>query len=143
MTQEEQINDLNETVKVKLGASKIEGIGVFAMRDIAKGQRLYCFPNKQQVWYNIPYGSLSKLLPEVKDLILQQWSSIVNGSAFRSPNDTTWFILYINHSDEPNYDPRTDTVIKDIKGGEEITEDYKRMDNWQKIFPWLTQEKGV
>ena len=42
----DQIDFLNKTVKCKLGISKIHNIGVFAIRNIEKGEKLYCLePN--------------------------------------------------------------------------------------------------
>lgn len=135
--QEQQIYELNANVKCRLGVSKIHGIGVFAIRDIAKGQKLNLFPNVKPHWYTLTLTNLNKLFPEVKELILAQWSSIVNGSHFLSPHDSCWLILYCNHSEDYNYDEKTDLALRDIKGGEEITEDYKKMLNWELAFPWL------
>ena len=137
MTQEEQIVFLNSTVKCKLGASSIHGIGVFALFDIPKGQKLYCFPDPKIEWFNIPYGSLNKLLPEIKELVLERWPSIVNGSHFLSPNEMAWLVTFMNHSENPNYSLDTDSATRDIKRGEEVTEDYRKMINCEKIYPWL------
>lgn len=64
MTQQEQINELNITVKCKLGLSFIHGIGVFAMRDIQKGQKCYCVPPflKDGVarWYHVENAGILK-----------------------------------------------------------------------------------
>ena len=138
LTQNEQINKLNSEVKCRLGVSKIDGIGVFAMFDIKKGERLYCFPGAiNRRFYTIPRGSLSKLWPEVKELILQRWPSIINGSAFLSPNDEIWLCSFINHDSNPNYEQKTDMALRDIKAGEEITESYREMINAEEIYPWL------
>ena len=137
MTKDLQILELNNTVKCKLDASSIHGIGIFAMRNISKGDKLYCFPAKTPRWYNVPYGSLTKLLPEIRELLLQRWASIINGSMFISPNDMSWLCTYINHSNNPNYDVATDRAIVDIKEGEEITEDYRLMNNAEEVYPFL------
>lgn len=137
MNQQDQINELNLIVKCKLAPSKIAGVGVFAIRDIKKGDPLYLFPSPNPHWYSLPFGSMSKLWPEVRELILGQWASIVNGSHFLSPNDSCWMIVYVNHSDNPNYQTNGDIALRDIKKGEEITSDYCLMDNWQKVSPWL------
>ena len=135
--QDEQIVKLNSTVKVKLGASKIHGIGIIALRDIKEGEKLHCIPSLTPMWHDLPYGSLSKLFPEIKELILERWPSIINGSHFLSPNDMAWLITYMNHSNDPNYNVDNDLALKDIKVGEEITEDYRRMTNYQKVYPWI------
>ena len=120
MKQDEEINELNSTVKVRLAPSKTHGIGVFALVDLKKGDKLHCFPEwykKGLKWYSVPYGSLSKLFPEIRQLVLERWPSIINGSHFLSPNDMSWLITFMNHSNDPNYDSRTDTATKDIKKG--------------------------
>lgn len=137
MNQQEQINELNSTVKCKLGRSKIHGIGVFALRDIKLGESLCLFPVSPVRWYSVPMGSMSKLFPEVRELILSQWASIANGSHFLSPNDSCWMVLYVNHSDDPNYQPNGDYALRDIKKGEEVVEDYRQMENYEKIYTWL------
>ena len=140
--QEEEIIELNSTVKTKLAPSKIHGIGVFTIRNVAKGERLFCKPDqpRQRKWYSVPYGSFSKFFPEVKELLLERWPSVVNGSLFLSPNEV-WPILFMNHSDDPNYEVKTDSAVRDIKIGEEVTEDYRLMVNHEKAYPWLKKEK--
>ena len=135
--QELQIFTLNNEMKTKLAPSPIHGIGVFTMRSIKAGEKLHCIPSVNPQWYTLPYASLTKLFPEVRELILQRWPSVINGSAFLSPNDTQWLVTYINHHDDPNYEVATDTALKDIKVGEELTEDYRLMKNYEQIFPWL------
>src|SRR3990167_11305078 len=132
MNQDQQINELNSQVKVRLAPSKIHGVGIVAIMDIKKGQRCYCVPTKNCMrWYNVPWGSLNKLFPEIKELILAQWPSIINGSHFLSPNYTAWPILFMSHSDNPNFSNQTDLALRDISAGEELTENYKLMDNWK------------
>ena len=135
--QELQILELNSTVKCKIAPSKIHGVGVFAIMDIPKGQKAYCIPTFRPKWYSLPYGSLNKLFPEIKELVLERWPSIINGSHFLSPNDMVALITFMNHSDTPNYNVYTDTAIKDIKKGEEVLEDYRLMDNADKIYSFL------
>ena len=143
LSKEQQINELNSEVRCKLGVSKVEGIGVFAIRNIYKGERCYCTPNMIPKFYNIPYGSLSKLFPEVKELVLQRWASVVNGSVFQSPNDDQSLLMFVNHSYEPNYDVVSDTALKDIKMGGEVLEDYCAMDNAERVYSFLKCEKLV
>jgi len=137
LSKEEQIIELNNTVRCKLAQSNIHGVGVFAIRAISKGERCYCTPNMIPKFYNIPFGSLSKLLPEIKELVLQRWASVVNGSLFQSPNDDAGLLFFINHSDNPNYDVVSDTALRDIEEGEELLEDYRLMDNADKVYKFL------
>src|SRR3990167_3725756 len=133
----EQIVELNNEVRCTLAPSKIHGIGVFALRAIQQGERCYVRPEMIPRFYDIPFGSLSKLFPEVKALVLDRWASVVNGSLFCSPNDDAHLLMFCNHSFDPNYDVVSDTALKDIKKGDEILEDYCAMNNAEKAHPWL------
>ena len=135
LSKEQQIAELNSEVRCKLGQSKIHGVGVFAIRAIKWGERCYCTPNMIPRFYNIPFGSLSKLFPEVKELVLQRWASVVNGSIFCNPNDDAHLLMFVNHSCDPNYDVVSDTALRDIKRGEEVLENYTAMDNWERVRP--------
>lgn len=137
LSKDDQINELNTEVRCKLAASPVHGVGVFTIRDIKKGERLYCTPNLIPKFYNIPFGSLNKLFPEVRELVLSRWASVVNGSIFQSPNDDAGLLFFCNHSTEPNYAVVTDTALKDISKGEEVLEDYRLMDNAEKVYTWL------
>jgi SET domain-containing protein len=129
----EAINLLNDIVKIRLAPSSIHGVGVFAMRDIKKGEKLYAdvIPNA----FDLPFEKFKKLKPEIRDIILGHWPQVVNGSHFLYP--VTKMTAFLNHSDNPNYDASGDTVLKDIKTGEEVTENYRTLKNWEKIFTWL------
>jgi hypothetical protein len=144
LSKEDQIAELNSEVRCRLDSSSVHGVGVFAIRDIGWGERCYCRPNFIPKFYNIPFGSLNKLFPVIKEMVLQRWASIVNGSIFCSPNDDAHLLMFINHSTKPNYDVVSDTALKDIKEGEELFEDYRAMDNWMKVRPlkdnpWLNE----
>ena len=150
LAKDQQAAILNSEVKCKLAPSPIHGIGVFALFDIKAGEKCYCAPNFIPKFYNIPFGSLSKLLPEIKELVLWRWASVVNGSVFTSPNDDAHLLMFMNHSPNPkkvNYDVVSDTALKDIKKGEELFEDYRVMDNWTRVRPlkenpWLNEEEN-
>lgn len=139
LSNEDQVNKLNEIVKVKLAPSQVHGIGVVAIRDIGKGQRLWgdIYPQ----FFDLPYSHFSKLFPEVRQLLLERWPGIaggftmLNGTRFAYPD--TLLQAYMNHSDEPNYDPYLDLTLRDIKAGEEILEDYRQIDGWEEAHPWL------
>jgi len=111
---------------LKLGISSIHGIGVFATKDIAKGEKLSgdAFPQVYQV------------TPEdVPEDVLGRHPRIATKGNFAYPD--VRFQAYMNHSDDPNYDATTDVALKHIKAGDEITEDYRRIDGWEKVYPWL------
>lgn len=143
LSNEDQVIKLNEIVKVRLAPSKTHGVGVFAVRDIGKGQRLWgdIYPQ----FFDLPYSHFGKLFPEVRQLILERWPgiagkySIIGVGRFAYPD--TLLQAYINHSDDPNYDPELDLTLKDIKVGEEIFENYKLIDGWEIAHPWLSSSK--
>lgn len=128
-----QQDELNGLVKTKVAPSPISGVGVFALRDIAKGHKLNVdmYPRM----YNLSYSNFSKLFPEVREYLLERWPEIVNGSNFIYPD--TRIQAFMNHSDDPNYDAKADVLLRDVKAGEEITEDYRKIEGWEKIFTWL------
>jgi SET domain-containing protein len=131
--QDQQIAELNAAVKTYIAPSKIHGVGVFALRDIAKGQTLG-LDDLFRV-YTLPYSSFKKLFPEVRKLLLGRWPQVVNGSHFMYPTDRSQ--AYMNHSDTPNYCGFKDAALKDIKKDEEVTEDYKLIPNHVVVYPWL------
>lgn len=133
MNFDEQIEKLNEEVKCTLAPSPIHGIGVFALRDIKKGKKMFCFPS-ELVWYDVPYNQFVKLRPEIREIILAKWPSIINGSEFQSPN-SAWLMSFMNHSFDNN--SNEDIALRDIKKGEEVTEDYSLMPNYKKVFKFL------
>lgn len=120
----DQISILNSTVKCTLRPSPLHGIGVFAIRDIKKGEKLYCHSMERKLLKDD--NNLAGIRPEVRELILQRWPMIYKGSAFLSPNDDARLISFMNDGGkDSNYAIRTDTATKDIGKGEEVLEDYK------------------
>lgn len=141
MTRKEQILWLQTTVKVKLAPSPIHGIGVFAIRDIKQGER--CFARRlkddPQVILDLSYSALQEVDKDIRELILGRWANIINGSQFYHPNDDARLLSFMNHGQDEaeNYDPRNDKAIMDIKVGEELLEDYRLIDNYKLVFPWI------
>ena len=141
MTADEQVMELMRTVKCRLGPSRVHGVGVIALRDIRKGEQLYCANRSKPVRYTVAFTELERRLkdthPEILQLILDRWPRTVNGAAFISPNYDARLTCFMNHSDVPNYDPATDLALADIRKGEEVFEDYRQIPNYEKAFPWL------
>lgn len=133
MNQDQQIRELNTYVKVRLAPSKKHGVGVFAMRDLFKGQKLYA--DMIPRGYNVPYSSFRKLFPEVRQYLLERWPQIVNGSAFFYPD--TRIQAFLNHSKKPNYDAVNDVMLADCKKGKEVFEDYTVIPKYEQVYPHL------
>lgn len=129
---------LNKIARYKLGPSKIEGVGVVAIYPIKKGDKLNidAIPHA----FDIPYRHFHKINKYVREIILGHWPNVINGSHFLYP--VTKFSAYLNHSDDPNYDAKNDIALKDIKEGEEITEDYRLIEGYDKIFPFLVSKEN-
>lgn len=124
---------LNKTVFAKLGVSPIHGVGVFAIRDIPKGQIVtdysYQFHRPEDglpVW-EISESEFDEVLPEIQALILDRYAfdEAQQGSLlkFMSPNYDQNLQSFMNHSDEPNVNELV--AVRDIKKGEEITENFR------------------
>jgi SET domain-containing protein len=135
MSYQRQIDELNTYVKTRIAPSPIHGVGVFAIHDIAKGTKLYT--DMIPKMYNLPYKEFRNLFPTVRKLILERWPQIVNGSAFAYPD--TRIQAFMNHSDDPNYDAVCDITLRDIKSGQEVTEDYTKIEGCEKVHDWLTK----
>jgi hypothetical protein len=101
-------------MEVEIKKSKIHGKGIFAKKDLKKGEIVLR-------WHPI------KLTPEeTKNLIEKQKEHTISnkeGYYWMQPPEK-----YMNHSCDPNTDMNTDDfydiAIKDIKKGEEITSHY-------------------
>ena len=145
MTKDQQFYDLCNKVKCTLRPSSIHGIGVFALRDLKAGERLYCNPDERPFLYSLTFKDLERFNtthPEIKEMILARWPVLVNGGQFLSPNYDARLVSFINHSDTPNYQQTSDTALRDIKSGEEITENFRTMKNHELAYPWLASTKA-
>lgn len=135
--EEQQAKILERWVNARLGASPIHGIGVFAVRDIKKGQKLYLDIAPQM--FQLSYKRLTNQMPSyITEMILERWPTVMRGSAFMYPD--TRFVAYMNHSDDANYDAYNDVALRDIEVGEEITENYREITDWETLYPFLTED---
>lgn len=130
---------LNDIVKVKIAPSPIHGVGVFAIRDIKKGEpmELDAIPHQ----FDVPFSMFKDLRKDVREILLNFFPLIVGGSHFLYP--VTRMTAFLNHSDIPNYDTKTDKMLRDVKAGEEITEDYRNIEGWEFVYPWLVDKNSV
>lgn len=129
----DQVTLLNEIVKIRLAPSPIHGVGVFTMRKVKKGEKLYTDAVPHQ--FDLPYERFGKLKQGIQDILLGHFPLILEGSHFLYP--VTKMSAYLNHSDTPNYDAVNDVALEDIAKDSEVLEDYRLIKNWEKIFPWL------
>lgn len=113
------ISMLNNSVWCTLRPSPVHGIGVFAIRDIPQGQKLYC---QEGGLTELSTDSLEGLHPAILKLVKQRWPNAPK--QFVSPNQDARLISFMNHSKDANYSPTTDRALRDIEEGKEILEDY-------------------
>lgn len=109
---------INEEVFCKLGVSNIHGIGVFAIRDIKKGTNLIHFEEQLVPLDGMDLKTLSVVLN--RNVIYK------NTLMVEHPNCEINYTAFMNHSDTSNSDGVF--ALKDIKEGEEITENYRNND---------------
>lgn len=132
--EEKQINTLIKWVNVRLAPSSIHGIGVFALKDIPKGTKLYM--DIMPELFTLSYKKVkNNLPPEISTLLLERWPLIKQGSPFVFPDAR--YVAYCNHSDDANYDAFNDVTRKDIKAGEEVTEDYRNIPDYESLFDFV------
>ena len=127
------VDYLNSTVFATLRPSQINGVGVFAIRDIPKETKFTDY----DVWGNysdmanrglitMTEEEFNKILPEIRTLILDK-TVMTDTITFVSPNVVQDLRSWMNHSDNPNV--KDFTTIKDVKRGEELTEDFRWFGN--------------
>ena len=138
------IENLRNQVFCKIGPSHIHGVGVFAIRDIPKGSELFKTSNssmgesraKGDNIIDLSDEDLAGLEEDVINVIKSNFVKCHLGTYSLpegGPNDLFWG-YYINHSSVPNLSFKTDEedklgfvkfiTNKDVKKGEELTQDY-------------------
>ena len=106
-----------DDIKLTLALSKVHGVGVHAIRDIKKGEKLWCYKRP-----DTEFWGLDNLTSEVRDEIVKTQPIATKGYPYRLNYIEP--ISFMNHSDSPNYDKHTDKALVDIPANEEVTEDY-------------------
>ena len=122
------IKMINDVVKLELGASAGKVV-VSALRNIKKGEKLYATAIPCLV--DIPYEDFEKIRPEIREKILLHFPQVITGSHFMCPD--VLMQMFIRHDEKSNYDALNDKALRDIFEGEEITQDYRKIENWEKI----------
>ena len=130
MTKEELLAELIENTWVMIRPSPIEGIGVFALRDIPKGCRsMFSKAGNHEEWITIPRTEIDKLPAHSKALVenyclYDDENYFVPEAGFKKMD----LALFLNHADKGNIISINDgeffEAIVDIKKGEELVIDY-------------------
>ena len=131
MNKDELLQELRDETYVMIRPSAIEGIGVFAIRDIPKGCRTMFskpIPNKDE-WIVISKTEIEQLPQHSKDLIenyclYDEENYFVPEYGFKKMD----LVNFLNHSDTPNIISINEgeyfEAIRDITKGEELLIDY-------------------
>ncbi|HAN09484.1 MAG TPA: SET domain-containing protein-lysine N-methyltransferase [Clostridiales bacterium] len=114
--------------KTEIRRSETEGVGTFAREDIKKGEMIYIrsgtLMTKKEAFY---YKTADGYWPITDDYVL----AATNEDEFKLQK------VYVNHSCDANCGIRgeiTLVAMRDIKKGEEITQDYGLLDNEEYSF---------
>ncbi len=130
MTKAALLAELSNNTYVMLKPSPIEGIGVFAIKDIPKGCRdMFSKPDTNDKWITVPKTEVEALPPHAQFII----------GNYCLYDDENYFIpdhgfkkidvsLFLNHADISNIISINDgdyfETVRDIKAGEELVIDY-------------------
>lgn len=111
---------LNHVVWCRIAPSPIHGVGVFAIRDIPKGTKV-AGGNSYYSRTNEEY-----ILPEIWAIMQDRWCLLEKSEVLPNPNWDAVLQRFMNHSATPNTDGFC--ALRDIKKGEEVTEDFTSFD---------------
>lgn len=129
MNRDELLKDLMDNTFVKLAPSPLEGIGVFAITLIKKGQR-NIFSNDKSEWIKISKMEISKLPVHTRDLVenfclFDEDNYYIPEYGFKMVD----IVIFLNHSDQPNIRSLNEgedfEALRNIQIGEELFIDYE------------------
>jgi SET domain-containing protein len=113
-----------------LRPSPIEGVGVFALRDIPAGCRdLFSPPAATDEFVAVPRAEVEALPPHARQMV--ETYCLYDAAHYWVPREgfrRMDLSLFLNHSDQPNVAAIDDgawfEALRDIAAGEELTVDY-------------------
>jgi len=128
---EEVIYHLSKNIKTKISVSSIDGVGVFAIRDIKQYEEVFPIWDYESGIYLIPNDRLNDIPKEVVDLLDKYFINDECGykviRLFKGFNFLFHGFSYCNSAwpDKTKLNITNDGIaIRDIKAGEEILEWY-------------------
>ena len=128
MNKADLLKELSQNTFVMLRPSAVQGIGVFAIRDISKGQRKLFSQDKSE-WIKIPKEEVEKL-PEHSRFLVENHCLYDDNNYFVPEYGFKMIdpVIYLNHADIPNVisinEGEDFEALRDIKSGEELFIDY-------------------
>ncbi len=133
MTKEELLQELAGNTWVMIKPSPIEGIGVFALRDIPEGcRKMFSKETSDEKWISISKKEIEELPDHSKALIenyclYDEENYFVPDYGFKKMD----LVNFLNHADEPNIISINDgeffEAIRAIEKGEELFIDYGQL----------------
>jgi hypothetical protein len=130
---EEVIKHLTYNIKTKIAISDIDGVGVFAIRDIKKGEDVFPIWEHDTGIYVIPNDRLNEIPTEVLKLLDMYFINEDCGykviRLFKGFNLTFHGFSYCNSAYNTEYTQNITNdgvALRDIKAGEEILEWYHK-----------------
>ena len=130
MDKEALLKELSNNTYIMIKPSPIEGIGVFAIRDIPMGCReMFSKAGSHEEWITIPKKEIEQLPAHAKQLIetyclYDDENYFVPEYGFKKMD----LVNFLNHADTPNIISINDgeffEAVRDIKNGEELLIDY-------------------
>mgnify|MGYP000164813671 CR=1 FL=1 len=124
---------LNNSIKSYLRVSKIQGVGLFALVNIKKGEEVFPKWKGETGWYKIKFSEAKKLPIEVLQYILRSFGSeIINDDSdvsFKLTKDCNFLFteplcLLNTKYEKGNVDSKKGYSLKNIKKNEEICGNY-------------------
>ena len=130
---EEVIYHLSKNIKTKIGVSNINGVGVFAIKDISEGERVFPTWEHDTGLYLIPNDKLHLIPIEVRNLLDAYFINDECGfkliRLYKGLNFLFHGFSYCNSAwpDKTKVNITNDGIaMRDIKAGEEILEWYTK-----------------
>ncbi|MFY7840845.1 MAG: SET domain-containing protein [Lacibacter sp.] len=128
MTKEQLLQELKHDTWVMMKPSPIHGNGVFALRDIPKGQR-GLFSKNIGEWIKIERSEIDALPAHSKELV--ETYCLFDDAFYYVPDygfKVMDIVNFLNHDDLPNIisinDGEDFETLREIKAGEELFIDY-------------------
>jgi hypothetical protein len=128
---DEVIYHLANNIKTKIAVSKIDGVGVIAIRNIKKGEDVFPVWNYESGLYVVPNERLSEIPNEVLDLLHKYFINEECGykifRLFKGINFLYHGTSYCNSAYKTKYTRNISDdgiALRDINEGEEILEWY-------------------
>jgi SET domain-containing protein len=130
MKKEQLLKELGNNIYVMIKPSPVDGIGVFAIRDIPKGCRdMFSLATDEEEYLTLTKKEVEQL-PQHSRILIETYclfdedNYFVPAEGFKKMD----LVYYLNHSETPNVRSINDgdffEALRDIKTGEELLINY-------------------